>query len=380
MARGRPATPLGTHGEISAPVKLPNGKVRVSTYLRLLNGRTVRVRATGVSATAARRSLEERCRLRLEGDDSTELSTTSPLDRLLPMWLERHDVSARTKEIYEQNIRLHISPNLGSIRLNELTTPRIQVLLEGLSPGTARTAQAVLSSAVGQAVRWGLMPTNPVRETRLKRRQKKEVKALSDAQMDEYRARLEAWCGGNENGPKRGEGLLEIMDVIRGSGARIGEVLALRWSDVNLDEGTITIAGTTDEQGGRKDAPKTDSSRRVIPVAPIALEALKRQHAKPYRQYLGDAVFPTRTGRYRTVSNTETRLRKARGDLTIQPHDFRKTVATRIEAKHGIYAASRYLGHSSTSVTEQAYLAAPDVVPDYTEAFGASSGDQKVSK
>lgn len=178
--------------------------------------------------------------------------------------------------------------------------------------------------------------------------------------------------GGMRTVPSGGEGLVEIMDVVRGSGARFGEVLGLRWSDVDFKERTISITGTTDERGGRKDKPKTDSSRRVIPVAKIALDALERQFAKPYREQLGEPVFPTRAGTYRTVSNTETRLRQARGDLKIVPHDFRKTVSTRIEEKYGVMAASRYLGHSSTTVTEQAYLAAPAVIPDYTAAFGGS--------
>ncbi|MGP5242518.1 site-specific integrase [Corynebacterium flavescens] len=194
--------------------------------------------------------------------------------------------------------------------------------------------------------------------------------------MNAYRARLVAWCGGNGMGPARGEGLVEIMDVVRGSGARIGEVLALRWIDVDLEAGTISITGTTDEVGGRKDTPKTSSSRRVIPVASIALDALRRQWDKPYREHMPELVFPTRTGQVRTVRNTETRLRAARGDLDIKPHDFRKTVATRIEQQYGLLAASRYLGHSGTVVTEQAYLAAPAVVPDYTAALGV----QKVSK
>lgn len=369
MARGRPATPLGTHGEISVPERLASGNIRVSTYLRLLNGNTVRVRATGASAAAAKRNLETRCQQRLQGDDSTDLSTSSPLQRLLDMWLPRHDVSDRTREIYEQNVRLHIGPNIGSIRLNELTTPRVQVFLDGLTPGTARTARAVLGAAASLAVRWGLMVTNPVRDTQLPKRQKQEVNALTDVQMDDYRARLETWCGGNTDGPKRGEGLLEVMDVIRGSGARIGEVLALRWSDVDLKEGTMVIVGTTDEKGGRKDFPKTGAGRRVIHVAPVALKALERQSRKAYREHFEEPVFPTRNGTYRTVRNTETRLREARGDLEIQPHDFRKTVATRIEEQFGMLAASRYLGHASTAVTEQAYLAAPAVVPNYTAAF-----------
>lgn len=369
MARGRPATPLGTHGAISKPRVLANGKVEVETYLRLLNGKTVRVRARGNSAAAAKRNLESRCQQRLQGDDVTDLTATSPFQRLLDTWLIRHDVSDRTREIYAQSVKLHVGPVLGFVRLNELNTPRIQVFFDSLTPGTAKTCRAVVGSAVSLAVRWGLMTHNPVRDTQLPRREKREVITLTDAQMDAYREQLISWCGGNEAGPKRGEGLLEIMDVVRGTGARIGEVLALRWSDVNLGTKTLTIGGTTDEKGGRKDHPKTEKSRRTIRLAPIAVEALQRQADKGLREHLGEAVFPTRTGTYRTVRNTETSLRKARGVLTIQPHDFRRTVATRIEKRYGLLASSRHLGHASTTITERSYLAAPEVIDDYTDAL-----------
>ncbi|MDN6478299.1 MAG: hypothetical protein L0K58_10380, partial [Corynebacterium variabile] len=57
------------------------------------------------------------------------------------------------------------------------------------------------------------------------------------------------------------------------------------------------------------------------------------------------------------------------GEDDITPHDFRKTVATRIERDHGMLSASRYLGHSSTAVTEKAYLARPEILPDLTASF-----------
>lgn len=369
MSRGRPATPLGTHGVVSKPRVLDSGKVQVSTYLRLFNGKTVKVRATGASAAAARRALGARCQQRLQGDDVTDLTTTSPLRRLLETWLPRHDVGERSRELYKQNIRLHVTPALGEVRLNELSTPRVQVFLDSLTPGTARSCRAILGSAVSLAVRWGLMVHNPVRDTQLPKTERREVVTLTNQEMDDYREQLVSWCGGNEAGPKRGEGLVEIMDVVRGTGARIGEVLALRWSDVDLEQGVITIAGTTDEKGGRKDHPKTERSRRTIRIAPIALQALQRQQDKGFREILGEPVFPTRNGTYRTVRNTETRLRKARGTLSVQPHDFRRTVATRIEERYGVLAASRHLGHASTAITERAYLAAPEIIDDYTDAL-----------
>lgn len=374
MARGRPATPLGTHGEVTGPKITKSGKYRYYTLLRLYNGKSVQVQATARSKTAARRLLEENCQTRLGGTDGESLNVTSTLARLLGEWLPRHDVSESTKTTYSKCIRLHIKPALGGVRLNELDTFKIQVFLDTLTPGTAKTARAILGAAIGLAVRWGVMSVNPVRDTSLPRARKNEVRTLTDEEMDAYRARLVEWCGGNKRGPGRGEGLVEIMDVVRGSGMRIGEVLALRWQDVDLEAGTATVAGTADDKGGRSDFPKTEKSRRTIPLAPVALEALRRQRLKPYVEYTGEPVFPTRTGGYRTVNNTETRLRKARGDMDIRPHDFRKTVATRIEARYGLLAASRYLGHASTTVTEQAYLGRPAVVENYTDAF---SGQRK---
>lgn len=369
MARGRPATPPGTHGEISSPKKIGERKFQVSTRLRLFNGKTVRVRATGTSAAAARRALELRCSERLQGDDHDELRSSSKVSVLMKVWLDQHDVTESSKRTYKKCVDMHINQQVGELRLNELTAQRVQGFLESLTPGTAKTARAALGSACGLAVRWGLVSRNPVRDTRLKRTRRKQVRTLSDGEIREYCAAVKAWCGTNASGTKRGESLPEIVEVLRGSGMRIGEVLALMWQDVDFEKGTVTVSGTVDNKGGRKPFPKTEKSRRTIPVKRCALQALQTQWEKEYRPLMGDAVFPTRNGTYRTVPNVSGDLKKARGDLEIHAHDFRKTVATRIEETHGLMAASRYLGHASTNVTEQSYLARPSVLPDYTDSF-----------
>lgn len=380
MPRGRPATPLGTHGKINGPKPQPAGGFICYTLLRLYNGTSVQVQATGKTKSAALRQLEANCAARLQGEDTTTLTTTSTLMALLDEWLPRHDVTDSSKDTYAKCIRLHVQPAIGGVRLNELTTPLLQGFLESLTPATAKTARALLGSAMGMAARWGVMTTNPVRDTALPKRRRKEVRVLTDDEMDTFRARLVEWRGGNGMGPARGEGLIEIMDVVRGTGMRIGEALALRWQDINLEAGTVTVAGTADGKGGRKDFPKTEKSRRTISVTPAALEALKRQQGKDYTEFMGKPVFPTVTGRYRTVANTETRLRKARGDLEVTPHDFRRTVATRIEEQYGVLAASRHLGHASSAITEQAYLGRPEVVADYTSALQARQKPESIKR
>lgn len=367
MGRGRPATPLGTHGVVNVVV-LGEKKVRATTYLRLYTGETVEVQATAPSATKAKNQLEERCKLRLQGDNTNEITNTSKLSALLADWIDQHEVTPKSKGTYQRCIDVHINARIGQLRLNELTTQRLQNFLSSLTPGTAKTARAVLGNALGHAVRMGAITHNPMRDTKLPKRVKKDINALTDEQMDAYRANIEKWIKSAKKGYSRGEGVLEVIDLLRGSGLRIGEALALRWEDVDLDKGLVTVLGTTDDKGGRQCFPKTDSSRRTIPVAPVAVKALQRQFSKPYRDQF-EMVFPSERGTYRTVVNVERQLRDGRGDSKIKPHDFRKTVATRIEAKYGILAASRYLGHSSTSVTENSYLAVPEVLPDYTSAF-----------
>ncbi|WP_417288485.1 tyrosine-type recombinase/integrase [Corynebacterium variabile] len=370
MTRGRPATALGTYGEINT-TQLPTGMWQAETRMRLQSGHRKRVRARGKSRTAAIDALKVKCRDLDATTDTGTLTSTSTLTALLTYWIDRHDVSESSKMTYRRCIDLHITPNLGDVRLNELTTAGLQGFLDRLPHGTAKTARAVIGCAVKEATRLNVMASSPVQNTRLPKVEKREPRALTDAEITAYRTRLVQWCGGNQMGPKRGAGMVEIIDVCIGSGCRIGEVLALRWCDVDLKAGTITIAGTIDKATGtRKDMPKTVKSRRTIPVAGIALDALQRQWDRPVRQFLGEPVFPTRTGTYMTVDNAEKRLRDARdGEDDITPHDFRKTVATKIERDHGMLAASRYLGHSSTAVTEQAYLARPEVMPDYTGSF-----------
>lgn len=373
MSRGRPATPLGTFGKIHTE-KLDNGKWVASCYVKLSNGKRKRPTARGTSENKAISALKVKCKaIDTTAADTGALTTTSPLSVLMEQWIGRHDVSENTRNTYQSCIDLHISPGIGSIRLNELTTPIVQVFLDGLTPGTAHTARAALSSALGMAVRWGVMPTNVVRDTKLPKKKRRDPYVLTEDEILEYRDRITAWSGGNQYGPARGDGLLEIVDVCIGSAARIGEVLALRWEDVDLDAGTITISGTIDKDTGkRKDWPKTESSRRTITVTTIAVDALRRQWEKPSREILGEPVFPRRTGEWRSVDSVETRLRDARGDGMdhITPHAFRRTAATKIERRFGMLAASRYLGHSSTAVTEQAYVSRPEIIADYTSAFG----------
>ncbi len=156
------------------------------------------------------------------------------------------------------------------------------------------------------------------------------------------------------------------------TGCRIGEVLALRWGDLELDsdQPTLTVSGTIKTETGkgtyRKPTPKSEASQRTIVLPPFAVELLwtRREFSTPNDL---DAVFSTRNGTWHQVVNIERRWRQIRKDTGFEwvtPHTFRKTVATLISEATSSELASRQLGHSSSQVTRDHYIAKPQVSAD----------------
>jgi integrase len=174
----------------------------------------------------------------------------------------------------------------------------------------------------------------------------------------------------------------DIVDMLLATGCRVGEVLAIRWTDVDLaaDRPTVAINGTIKTEKGRgtyrKPKPKTDSSVRVITLPPFAVEVLLRRRVEEPANHF-NAVFATRNGKWRQVSNVEKRWRAIREDTGLEwvtPHVFRKTVATLIDRLADKETAASLLGHSSSATTTEFYIqrdvAAPDV-SHIIESFAA---------
>jgi integrase len=156
------------------------------------------------------------------------------------------------------------------------------------------------------------------------------------------------------------------------TGARIGEILALRWVDVALDADrpNLTINGTIKTEPGkgtyRKASPKSDSSLRTIVLPEFALAVLRRRQAAA-GENPNDAVFPTRNGTWQQVNNVERRWRQIRKDTGLEwvtPHTFRKTVATLISERVDAETASQQLGHSSPAITREFYISKPAIAAD----------------
>ncbi|MCU1522259.1 MAG: phage integrase family protein [Arthrobacter sp.] len=176
-------------------------------------------------------------------------------------------------------------------------------------------------------------------------------------------------------GPKPTSRLADIMLLMAATGLRIGEVLAIRWQDLDLSAPapTLNVTGTLVEQKKqffRQDLPKNYASVRTIHLPEWATEMLlrRKKNASPTQT---DAVFATRNGTFVTPSNTRTELKNAMAKSGIEeritPHAFRRTVATAVAENVNDEAAAAQLGHASVEVTRAHYIVRPKVVPNYSE-------------
>lgn len=166
--------------------------------------------------------------------------------------------------------------------------------------------------------------------------------------------------------------MLDVVDVMLGTGLRISEVLALRWEDVDPGEHpTLTVSGTLvdlKKKGlQRQSHTKTSSGFRILTLPAFAVEVLGRRRLNMIPTET-NAVFPSGAGTWKWPNNYRRTLRDAlktiEGQGGISPHVFRKSVATLIDAEATLEAAAAVLGHSGTAVTSRHCVAKAAAAPD----------------
>ena len=201
--------------------------------------------------------------------DTENMTVGEYLDR----WLndsDRGSVRTSTYERHEQIVRLHLKPALGRVKLSKLTPAHVQGLYRdkldsGLSPATVQKIHAVLHKALAQALKWNMIPRNATDAVKAPRPTPEEMHPLSP---DEARKLIEA---------ARGDKLEALYILAVHTGIRQGELLALKWEDVDLNEEVIHVRRTLVRSGGRIyiGEPKTKGSRRPVHLTGAAVEALK---------------------------------------------------------------------------------------------------------
>ena len=244
-------------------------------------------------------------------------------------------VRATTFEGYERMIRLHINPEVGTIRIARLTPQALSrlyrtLLDRGLAPKTVRLVHALLHRALRQAVRWRIVAVNVADAVDAPRAGRPEFRTLSPEEASRL---MEAAR------PDRFHGLFVLAIA---SGMREAELLGLRWSDLDFEHSSLSVRQQAMRVKGRWlfTEPKTSKGRRVISLPPFAVEALHQHRVRHAEERLRmgrvwedhDLVFPNRAGRPVEKQNLLRRhfwpLLERAGLPHMRFHDLRHTAAT----------------------------------------------------
>ncbi|MFL5626621.1 MAG: tyrosine-type recombinase/integrase [Ktedonobacteraceae bacterium] len=296
------------------------------------------------------------------------------LSQYLVYWLEhnvQNVVRPRTYERYEAIVRLHIVPIIGKVKLQALTPQHIQVLKskklkEKLSPTTVSAIQEMLHKALDDAIKLGLVARNVCDAVSPPRKQHKEFNPFTS---DEARKLLEAAKGHPQEA---------LFVLALATGMRRGELLGLKWQDINFVEGTLQVRRVLSRlptQMGKdrgdlyvESEPKTKSSRRNIVLTGFALEALKQHRVRQetMRRLAADTwedhdyVFCKPSGRHLNPGHdvlVQLKLLLEKAGLPDRRfHDLRHGAATLLLSM-GVHpkVVQEILGHSEISMTMDIY-------------------------
>ncbi|GAB2624349.1 site-specific integrase [Kocuria himachalensis] len=359
----RPPLPIGAHGRISITTS-PSGAYVAKARFRDYDGRTRLVERAGKSKAAAERALKQSFTDRAipSGD---EINGDMRIQALAAAWwvgFVDRDKAPATVRRYREVLDSYILPKLGGVRIREASVGLLDNALKSISErhgaSTAKLCQTVLRQMFALAARRGAVPTNPMRDVEPVSVPRKDVQALTVPDVHELRSRATG-------------DVLDVLDVLLATGARIGEVLAIRWQDVDLGPGKprVSITGTVIRSPAglvRQDRPKSQGSMHRLYLPDFGADVFRR------RQRTSDFVFPSAAGTLWEPTNFRKVWReamKAAGYGHVNPHLIRATVGTRLARASGVSAASAQLGHSSEAITIKHYVEKLADAPDATDAL-----------
>lgn len=296
----------------------------------------------------------------LSGQHDCSLRHGKPV--LLEAWLLRwlhEEVIARVKpstyQAYENIITKHIVPRIGGLYLHELTAAGIVEFLNahregGLADSTIASVFRVLSAGLTFAQEEGLMSRNPCKKIRLQPTETPVQRVLSVKEQESMR---------------KGASFADLPTLLGlYAGMRLGEVCALKWEDIDWDEGSVTVCRTA-QRLRRSGAvtktmvmigtPKSRKSHRTIPLPNFIIKLLAQ-----YRETCpaSDYIFGQqgRPAEARTIQRRLQRLARRIGISGIHFHTLRHSFATRLmELGADVKTVSELLGHGSAKTTLDIY-------------------------
>lgn len=287
---------------------------------------------------------------------------------LVEQWLAtvKETREPKTWQSYRYLATAHVLPYVGDLRLIELNPQHVQAMLSRLagrdpplSPRTRKGARDVLGYALQRAVAWGILDRNVARLAEPPKVPKSQIVPLSEADAKKLLVVV------------RGHPLEALYTVALALGARQGEALGLRWSDVDLAHGQVTIAVALVREDGayRLKEIKTGERGRVLALPQIAMAALERrreiQHEERRVAGFGwkgnklDLVFTTSVGTPLDRWNVRRQFHgflAAAGLRRARFYDLRHTAASLLLAQGvDMKVISEILGHASIRTTMDVY-------------------------
>jgi integrase len=287
----------------------------------------------------------------------------------LEEWLAFAETRVRrsTLETYQSHLRVHVMPQLGNRRLDEIRALELQRLYSellhtrqsrgtsALSPRTVVHIHRVLSEALRQAVRWGLLGTNPADGASPPRPRPTQT-TIVDVSAAEYILRA-----------SKGTELGLPVALALGTGMRRGEILGLCWDDMDLESGILRVSRTLHitRVGLLLEEPKTRQSRRAIVLPRFLAETLAHERAAKATipvEIAGRSVnLVVRTRKNQawnpdSMSSSWRRFARRIGLPSVRFHDLRHAHAT-LMLVQGIHPkiVSERLGHSNVGITLDTY-------------------------
>jgi len=313
-----------------------------------------------------------------EADAGGFIGTSTTFEQLCIQWLAlaENDLSPTTLRRYKNLLSKRILPALGSRRVNSIRTVDLDRLYLGLSndvglaPATVRQAHAVIRRAFRQAVRWGWIASNPATNATPPRLVRAD---LSPPNVDQVGKLLQQ---ASTDDPDLGR----FLHVAASTGARRGEICALRWRNLDAKLNTLTIERSIIEiPGGIAEKDTKNHANRRMALDPGTLSVLEEQRRDALKRAAQsgakltdesfifsrepDGLIPWIPG---NVTRRFQSLRRALGYDSMRLHDLRHFTATRLMAAGvPVRTVSGRLGHANPSTTLSVYshfVAASDQV------------------
>ncbi|OBZ08066.1 tyrosine-type recombinase/integrase [Bacillus sp. FJAT-26390] len=345
------------------------------------NGKRKTIKERGFTGKTAAREAERLARV--EWDKGTYLDPSKlTVEDYLPQWLkDKQDISPETRETYESHLKVHINPAVGKVLVQKFGVKDIKSLIKflqeykqengkNLSEGTIKKIYNIVQTAFGAAKIEGLINIDPFDSM-----DKGSVPKVNKVNHDYWtKDEVKQFFSKLDHRFK----ILFVIAVY--TGMRRGEITGLRWSDVDLDNGILSIRQTLKPRGRIKDGGKSVNASRSITLSPFVISELKKHRAMIVQERWGAVE------RYRNLSELEHAQKNYKdldlvicqtngdpisiGNFTkfwngvikktemryIKFHDLRHTCASLL-LSNGTHpkVVQELLGHSSISITLDTY-------------------------